>query len=84
MLQVQSKLQAAFRKTISIVEMFEHPTISSLAEHLASQEEAAPVFEAVLQQAESRRESLLRRRDVLRQQTAQGRPGAFEGESVGD
>jgi acyl-coenzyme A synthetase/AMP-(fatty) acid ligase len=85
MLQVQSKLQVAFRKTISIVEMFEHPTISSLAEHLASREEEAPVFQAARQQAESRRESLQRRGGSLRRQTAEeGRPAGFEGEPFGD
>jgi amino acid adenylation domain-containing protein len=62
MLQVQSKLHKALHRTVSIMEMFEHPTISSLAEHLAPHEEETPTFQAVHQEAESRIESLLRRR----------------------
>jgi amino acid adenylation domain-containing protein len=83
MLQIQSKLQTAFDKTISIIEMFEHPTISSLAEHLAAQAGAAPDFQAVQQQAEARRESLLRRRG-LQPQPAQDQPGRFADESFSD
>jgi acyl carrier protein len=83
MLQIQSKLQAAFHKTISIIEMFEHPTISSLAKHLAAQAGAAPSFQAVQRQAESRRESLLRRRG-LQPQPAQDQPGRLADESFSD
>jgi amino acid adenylation domain-containing protein len=82
MLQAQSKLQAAFGRNISIVEMLEHPTIGSLAEHLAAREEQARAFQSAERQAASRRESLLRRAGVQQQQrhAATGTPGEPAGD----
>jgi len=42
-IQVQAKLQKAFAKEISVVELFEHPTIHALAQHLG-QTQCTPEF----------------------------------------
>ncbi|HEX2269993.1 MAG TPA: phosphopantetheine-binding protein, partial [Pyrinomonadaceae bacterium] len=66
MVQVNSKLRAAFDCDISLVEMFKYSTVASLAEHV-SRKEAAPVsFTSSYQRAETRKQ-LRRRNNALRQ-----------------
>jgi len=39
MIEVQWKLTEAFGREVSLVEMFEHPTVRSLAEHVSQKRE---------------------------------------------
>jgi amino acid adenylation domain-containing protein len=65
LLQVQGKLREALRREVSIVDMFEHPTVSSLARHLGRTTEAPTPLTEIPQPA-GRREELRRRRSHLR------------------
>jgi acyl carrier protein len=59
LLRVQGKLRNAFERDISIVELFEHPTIRLLARHLSrGRDEAAPSFPEMRVQAAARRRTL--------------------------
>jgi acyl-coenzyme A synthetase/AMP-(fatty) acid ligase/aryl carrier-like protein len=64
MLQIQSKLRALFGRDISIVEMFEHPTIQSLAQHLSAAPSTAQPDRHLHDEADARRQSLSRRRQL--------------------
>ena len=66
--QVQAGLREALRRDVRIVELFEHPTVASLARHLArSGQESPPGPERRLQErAERQREAAERRRWLAR------------------
>jgi acyl carrier protein len=60
-LQVQSKLRELFQKDIPIVAMFEHPTISSLANYLKTVASEEKPFAKVQEEAAARRTMLTER-----------------------
>lgn len=53
--QVQSKMQEAFDRQIAVVEMFQYPTISSMAQHLQRQQDKQFTLEQTQDRARSRR-----------------------------
>jgi hypothetical protein len=61
LLRVRSKLCEVLEREISIVTMFEHPTISSLAEYLNSRAPESLSFLKVRGEAAARRESMSRK-----------------------
>jgi natural product biosynthesis luciferase-like monooxygenase protein len=63
-MQANARLRAALGKQISLVEMFEFPTVASLAEHLArgDTETSTQAADAGASRAQARREAMLRRR----------------------
>jgi amino acid adenylation domain-containing protein len=66
LLQIQSKLRIVLNRSISIIEMFEHPTVSSLAKHLSRQQDEPHAFEQAHQEAAARHEALKKRRRLNR------------------
>ncbi|HEX8190489.1 MAG TPA: amino acid adenylation domain-containing protein, partial [Pyrinomonadaceae bacterium] len=69
LLQVQSKLRQVFGREISIVEMFEHPTVRALADHLGRRQDEPTVSPHVYEEAEARRALLRRRQTTLQPET---------------
>jgi acyl carrier protein len=66
MIQVHDKLRERFRFELSVVELFEYPSINSLAEHLSRQKDLTPIQDEHLVLATKLREG----RNRLRQQRA--------------
>jgi amino acid adenylation domain-containing protein len=60
--QGRSKLQEIFNRPISIIELFQYPTISSLISHLNEHESEDAATQRGLTRAETRREMMKRRR----------------------
>jgi acyl-CoA synthetase (AMP-forming)/AMP-acid ligase II/acyl carrier protein len=58
------KLQETFRKELSIVEMFRHPTIAALGSFLTQKEKKEPSLRKAFDLAEKQRESLKRQKRV--------------------
>jgi Acyl-CoA synthetases (AMP-forming)/AMP-acid ligases II len=52
MVQVHSKLRATFKREVSIVEMFQYPTIKSLAKHLSQKDGQRPSYQKMRDRAE--------------------------------
>jgi aryl carrier-like protein len=66
MMQANGRLREALGRHISLVDMFQHPTVASLAAHLGAGEDAAPAAAATGQdRAQSRRDAMQRRREAL-------------------
>ncbi len=61
LVQVHSKLREAFNKHVSMVEMFRHPTINSLAKYLIQEQDEQPAFQQSQSRAEARRDSIKQR-----------------------
>lgn len=62
MVQVHSKLRATFEKEISMVDLFKHPTIKSMAKHLSRKDDHQPSYEKARDRAEKQKEVLSRKR----------------------
>lgn len=76
MIQVHDKLREKFKFEVSMVELFEYPSINSLVEHLSQQKNVTPTQDEHLELASQLREG----RNRLRQQRAmraQKQGGAF-------
>jgi len=58
LIKMQSGLQEVLQREIAIVELFKHPTISTLARHLSVEKEAPPVVSPHKTRAEARRASV--------------------------
>ncbi|MBE9209298.1 amino acid adenylation domain-containing protein [Nostoc sp. LEGE 06077] len=69
MVQIHTKLRAALNRDISMVELFECPTISMLTKHLSQQPEQ-PAFELNLESVETRRESNQQQRQLRQKHRA--------------
>jgi acyl carrier protein len=76
LLQVQSRVQAAFHRELPVFEIFSNPTVSALAGHLAMPDPAAsaPVADTAAEQLEAGKLRRLRRFQQ-NQKAAQRRPG---------
>jgi amino acid adenylation domain-containing protein len=62
MLQVHNKLREAFQQPVSMIDMFQYPTISSMSEKLSSRQDGETSVVQGQQRAENRRESAARQR----------------------
>ena len=68
MVQVNSKLRAVFNQDLSIVEMFQNPTIESLAQCLSQKPEAQPSFGPMRDRAQKQIEAINRQKQLLMKQ----------------
>ena len=66
LVQVNSKLRQAFNRSIPVVEMFRHPTISDLARYLGAEEEEKPGFEHIQERAGKRAGALNRQAQAIK------------------
>jgi amino acid adenylation domain-containing protein len=62
MVKVHAELRAAFKHDLSIVELFKHPTVASLARYFANLNGQRPNLQKVQQRAERRRQAAERRK----------------------
>jgi amino acid adenylation domain-containing protein len=62
LVQIQSKLQDAFDRDVSLVEMTRYPTVSALARHLSQEQDQAPVFPESHERAIARQTALTQER----------------------
>ena len=62
MVQVHSKLRAAFEKEVSMVDLFKHPTIKAMAKHLGQLGDEQPTYQKVRDRAEKQRMEMTRKR----------------------
>ena len=62
MVKVHAELRAAFNHDLSIVELFKHPTVGSLAQYFANLNGQRPNLQKVHQRAERRRQAAERRK----------------------
>jgi len=60
--QVNSKLRAALGRNISMIEMFQYPTVDALAAHLGREQAEEPTFRQSQDRANTRREMMQQRR----------------------
>ena len=65
MLRVHGKLRQAFDHDLSLVELFQYPTVRSLAAHLGAGRAAEPSLRESLDRAEARKQAAGRRRQSL-------------------
>jgi amino acid adenylation domain-containing protein len=63
LVQIRGKLVATLGKTIPIVDMFRHPTISFLAKYLSEGGQDGPAFDVIQREAERRRAGRSKRRE---------------------
>ena len=63
LIKVQSKLQAAFAADIELIELFQYPTVASLAKHLSRQKDDGSSIQQNTNYAEIRQELIQRRRE---------------------
>ncbi len=64
--QIQNKLQNALDREVSVVDLFQYPTIASLAEHL-SQSSEQPSYDKVSAMADRQRQAIKRRKQLAKQ-----------------
>jgi amino acid adenylation domain-containing protein len=67
--QVNSKLQELLKRNLSIVEMFQNPTINSLARYLSQNPEDVPTFGSIRQRVQKQIEVSNRRKELLLKQS---------------
>jgi acyl carrier protein len=60
MVQVHSKLRQAFDRNISMVEMFQYPTIDSLGKHLSREDDGRSSFQRIHSRAQKQKEAINR------------------------
>jgi amino acid adenylation domain-containing protein len=65
MVKVHAELRAAFNQDLSIVELFKHPTVASLAQYFANLNTQRPNLQKVHERAERRRQAAERRLDRI-------------------
>jgi len=66
LVQMQSKLQADFGHDITVVQLFEHPTIHDLAEYLSQPQTEKPTFVHIEERGQKYRAALKRQRQQKR------------------
>jgi len=69
MVEANSKLRKLLNKDFSITDMFQYPTVSSLAEYLSKQDDDLPSYQQSRDRARMQKEAVSRRK-----QPAQRKP----------
>jgi amino acid adenylation domain-containing protein len=69
MVQVNNKLREVFNQNLSIVEMFQNPTINSLAKYLSQKLESQPSFQPMRDRAQKRIDAINRQKKLLGKKT---------------
>jgi Phosphopantetheine attachment site len=67
MVQVRSRLQAAFNCNVSIAELFEYPTIKALAEYFSRQNNEQPAFEQAQDRAKKQEAAIEEEVQLMKQ-----------------
>ncbi len=62
--QVNNKLKEILNRDLSVVEIFQNPTIKSLAQHLNQQSNAQPLFVAINDRVQKQREVSVRQKEL--------------------
>ncbi|MEH2283677.1 MAG: amino acid adenylation domain-containing protein [Nostoc sp.] len=70
LVQIHSKLQKAFQRDFSMIEMFQYPTISHLARYLIQESSEQPSFTQHSQRPESRTTSVQQRKQARKEHRA--------------
>ena len=72
--RVIGKLQEVFAKKLSIVDLFQYPTISSMAQYLSREENSMPSgFQQIHNNARRQKEALERRKQLMKQRSLEKR-----------
>ncbi len=69
MLQIQSKTQAALKKDIPLIELFEHATVRAMTEHFTRPPAEAATFEDARERAKRQKQMLTQQRNRFKQQS---------------
>ncbi len=69
--QVNNKLREIWNRDLSVVEIFQNPTIKSLAQHLSQKSSAQTTLEKMRERVGKQREALNQRNQVLMKQRKQ-------------
>ena len=69
MLQLQSKTQAALKKEIPLIELFEHATVRAMSEHFTRPPAEASTFEDARERAKKQKQVLTQQRNRFKQQS---------------
>jgi acyl carrier protein len=64
LVEVQNKAQEALERDVSLIDLFQYPTISSLAKYLSQQHAEGPTFQDVQDRVRNRREVRSRRKQL--------------------
>jgi len=65
--QAHARLRDTFARDLSVVDLFQHPTVSSLAQHISQRQQAAPSFQHSQERASKQQEAILRSRQLMQQ-----------------
>lgn len=68
LVRMRNRLEEHFEKEISIVDMFQRPTIQDLAKFLSDEQKGEPSFDRIQERARKQKEILKRRRQVFERQ----------------
>jgi len=68
LVRMRNRLEEHFEKEISIVDMFQRPTIKDLAKFLSDEQKGEPSFDRIRERAMKQKEILKRRRQVFERQ----------------
>ncbi|ASC71044.1 peptide synthetase [Halomicronema hongdechloris C2206] len=68
MAQVNHKLQELFNQDLSVVELFQNPTINSLAQYLSRESKQQPSFQSMRDRAQKQIEAINRQKQLLMKQ----------------
>ena len=66
MLQVHCQLQEQLKRTITVIELFEHPTITQLAKHLSQEHIEQASFNPIRDRVKKQKEALNRKKQLLK------------------
>lgn len=67
MIQVQNKLQQVLAREISMVELFQYPTVNALAQHLESPAAEESISPAIADKAQQQRMALLQQQRIMQE-----------------
>ena len=63
LVQVQARLERHLKRKLAVVDLFQYPSIETLARHLTSDEDNAPARERIDSRADRQRQAMSRHRD---------------------
>ena len=69
MLRIQSKVQAALKKDIPLIELFEHATVRAMTEHFTRPPAEISTFEDARERAKKQKEVFAQQRNRFKQQS---------------
>jgi len=67
LVRVQSKLRSLVEREVSVLDLFQHPTIGSLANHLSRTETVAPSYEQAHLRTQKQKDFVKRQKQKVRE-----------------